>query len=244
MLSLVAMSLFVFLLKQEHDRAAETQCKNNLRQLGLGLWNYSEVYSGFPPAHKSQHSWRIRLLPFILSSPQYTAYDFNQPWDAPHNMVHTRPLRSGKGHDEAMRNRVSVWGHPYGPPCDHADPDTTSYVMLVGKDAFAHPSDQRDMADITDGLKNTIAIVEVADSTVHWLSPVDLDFDDMSFKINDGSKSISSHHPTGPAVLFCDRVVLRLNPAISPEIVRGLCTINGGEDLSRDALIEQGLLIR
>jgi len=115
--------------------------------------------------------------------------------------------------------------------------------MVVGDAAFAAPNRTRKQSEISDGLENTIAVAEVALSSVHWISPVDLDFETMSFSINDGSRSISSCHPSGPAVLFCDGAVYRLNPGIDRETVRGLCTINGGENISRDSLVAGGLLI-
>ena len=88
-----------------------------------------------------------------------------------------------------------------------------------------------------------VAVVEIADSHVHWLSPVDLKMDDMSFVINSGRNSISSHHPNGPAVLFCDGAVFRINPSMDANAVLALCTINGGEEISREELIKEGLLI-
>jgi hypothetical protein len=115
--------------------------------------------------------------------------------------------------------------------------------MIVGHNAFADPDEKRKLSDISDGPENTIAAAEVANSSVHWLSPVDLDFETMSFAINDGPRSISSCHPSGPAVLFCDGAVFRLNPDIDPSVVRGLCTIDGGEDVSRELLAAEGLLI-
>ena len=67
----------------------------------------------------------------------------------------------------------------------------TSFVRLVGDNAFAAPERERRRDEITDGLANTIAAVEIANSSVHWLSPVDLAVDSMSFKINDGPRITS-----------------------------------------------------
>lgn len=224
-------------VRRSYDRAVETQCRNHLKQIGLGLWNYHDSYSTFPSAREGGHSWRIRLLPFMWSSPQYSVYDFDQPWDAEKNItIDVRPLPSKSGD-------LAVYGNPYGPPCDADDPHCTSYLMVVGDAAFAAPNRTRKQSEISDGLENTIAVAEVALSSVHWISPVDLDFGTMSFSINDGSRSISSCHPSGPAVLFCDGAVYRLNPGIDRETVRGLCTINGGENISRDSLVAGGLLI-
>jgi hypothetical protein len=173
----------------------------------------------------------------MWASPQYNLYDFDQPWNAESNItLDTRPLPTKDG-------ALVVFGNPYGPPCDADDPHATSYLAIVGQQAFAAPDAARKPSEISDGLENTIAVAEVAGSHVHWLSPVDLEFESMSFVINDGPHSISSHHPSGPAVLFADGAVFRINPAIDPEIVRGMCTVDGGEQISREALVAQGLLI-
>ncbi len=224
-------------VRRRYDRAVETQCRNHIKQIGLGLSNYHDSYSTFPSAREGGHSWRIRLLPYMWSSPQYSVYDFDQPWDSENNItIDVRPLPSKSGD-------LAVYGNPYGPPCDADDPHFTSYLLVVGDEAFAAPNRGRKQSEITDGLENTIAVAEVALSSVHWISPVDLDFETMSFSINDGPRSISSCHPSGPAVLFCDGAVYRLNSGIDPATVRGLCTINGGESISRDSLVSAGLLI-
>jgi hypothetical protein len=224
------------LVRRAASRAAEMSCTNNLKQIGLALWNYHDTFSAFPAARDGDHSWRIRVLPFMWASPQYSVYDFDQNWNSENNItIDIRPLPSKSG-------EPVVFGNPY-PACDVDDPHVTSYLLIVGDDAFAHRKNTRKKADITDGLENTIAAVEITRSDVHWLSPVDLEFDEMSFVINDGLHSISSHHPSGPAVLFCDGSVFRVNPATDPEMVRGMCTISGGERISRDSLIAEGLLV-
>lgn len=65
----------------------------------------------------------------------------------------------------------------------------------------------------------------------------------MSFKVNDSrALSISSTHPRGPAVLFADGKVFRLSSDIDENTLRAMTTINGGEPIDRDHLIECKLL--
>jgi prepilin-type processing-associated H-X9-DG protein len=73
--------------------------------------------------------------------------------------------------------------------------------------------------------------------------PTDFLVDQISLTVNDGPNSISSDHPRGPAVLFCDGSVYRLNPSIDRDTLKAMLTINGGEDVSRTKLLKNGLLI-
>lgn len=96
---------------------------------------------------------------------------------------------------------------------------------------------------ITDGPKNTILIVEVADSDIHWMEPRDLEIDTMSFQINDESAPcLSSRHPDGPLVGFADGAVFRISRDIPSATLRALLTATGGEDIDREELVQQGYL--
>ena len=73
-------------------------CSNNLKQIALAMHNYHDVHGCFPPAYttdengRPMHSWRIFLLPYIEQQHLYDQYDFDQPWDSPHNMEVARQM--------------------------------------------------------------------------------------------------------------------------------------------------------
>jgi len=76
-----------------HQAAPRSQCKNNLKQLGLALHNYHDVCSTFPPgwvavrnsASSTQtsiggaHGWSTFILPYVDQPELYARFDFNQP---------------------------------------------------------------------------------------------------------------------------------------------------------------------
>ncbi len=115
--------------------------------------------------------------------------------------------------------------------------------LIVGDNCFGKLDGVRIKEDITDGLATTIAIVE-SNLKCNWKDPKDLLFDDMSLKINDPMHpSISSEDPQGPIVCFADGKVFRLAPSIPESTLRALITINGGEDVSREQLVLDKILI-
>jgi len=92
----VLIALLLPAVQQAREAARRTQCKNNLKQLGLALHNYHDVHGRFPPTIVSIPGWPgvmgetpnwadnekgtylVRLLPFIEQAPLFNAIDFRQ----------------------------------------------------------------------------------------------------------------------------------------------------------------------
>jgi hypothetical protein len=228
------------------ERTAETNCTNNMRSIGLALANYHDTYKRYPSPDFGGHSWRIRCLPFIQASVMYSEYRFDESWNSPANIsLDKRPLYTKKVLSEDGAGPMEIHGIPYAYPCRYdLQAHGTSYLMIVGENAFGKPGGWRHTDEITDGLDSTLAAAETVQTNIHWLDPTDFNAGTMSYSVNDGTNSISSSHPRGPAVLFCDGEVYRLNPTISSKTLRAMVTINGGERIVRDELVRQGMLIR
>ena len=202
-------------------------CKNNLHYISMALHQYHDIYDSLPPAYladengKPMHSWRVLILPFLDEEKLYKKYRFDEPWDGPNNR---------KLHDKMPE----VFRCPFDK--NEHDERFTNYVAVLGEKT-AWPFEKPVKFDeITDGLSNTIFVLEMKDSGIHWMEPRDLEFNKMSFKIDDDEKpSISNSHIWVDGsrvpfhVLMADGAY-RLMPFDIPEkLLRAVLTINGGE---------------
>jgi prepilin-type processing-associated H-X9-DG protein len=205
------------------EAARRANCVSNLKQITIAMHEYHDANGSFPPAYLADedgnpmHSWRVLLLPFLEEKLLYDQYDFDQPWNSPHN--------------QALADLMPA---AYRCPSDeNADLSETSYVMIVGPGTIGDGPNAAKNADITDGMHNTIMLVEMADSGINWLEPRDLDVQEMSFEVNDpAGNSISSRHPGVANVAFADGSVQSIDDDIDPETVKAMTTIAGGEEVS------------
>ncbi|MGB4708482.1 MAG: DUF1559 domain-containing protein [Fuerstiella sp.] len=87
----ILIALLLPAVQQAREAARRTQCKNNLKQIGLALHNYHDVYGTFPPGrtrkasafvngsawYSGNISWLPRLLPQIEQTAIYNKIDWN-----------------------------------------------------------------------------------------------------------------------------------------------------------------------
>jgi prepilin-type processing-associated H-X9-DG protein len=83
---------------------------------------------------------------------------------------------------------------------------------------------------MTDGASNSLLVVEITASGIHWMEPRDLQFDKLPLKINlGGASGISSQHGEGVHALFGDGRVDYLPNSLPEKTLRLLLEINDGE---------------
>ncbi|MCX7401127.1 MAG: DUF1559 domain-containing protein [Planctomycetales bacterium] len=175
----ILIALLLPAVQQAREAARRTQCKNNLKQLGLALHNYHDTFNTFPPAHIRTQSavpangtltgWRgfsvhSMLLPYIEQAPLYSSIDFNTYFDAT------------AGNNTARRTQITAFLCPSDTPFPGSvERGNNSYPGCMGADGGQYglptstiglrqglfPFDVNvKMRDITDGTANTIAFGE------------------------------------------------------------------------------------
>ncbi|MCY2967101.1 MAG: DUF1559 domain-containing protein, partial [Planctomycetota bacterium] len=96
----ILVALLLPAVQMAREAARRTQCKNNLRQMGLALASYESIHLVLPPSSTSQidfgvwspnpkqyhlHSWATFLLPQLDQTPLYQQIDFRVSALAPVN---------------------------------------------------------------------------------------------------------------------------------------------------------------
>jgi len=199
-------------------------CTNNLKQIGIALMNYMDEYHAVPPAYVADeqgriiHSWRGVLLPFFEEEGLRGLYNPDKPWDAQI--------------PEVIATSIPVLRCPQSESDDLPDRNT-SFVAVVGPDTAWPGGEALEINKITDGLADTIAVVEIATPGVPWADPRDLTFEEALRGINqvESPNGISGPHEGGVNVLFLDGHVEFLPNATPRDELRALLTANGGESV-------------
>ena len=79
----VLIALLLPAVQQAREAARRSQCKNNLKQIGLALHNYHDVFGTFPIGCRNSipnswgQSWWVGVLPYMDQSPLYNGIDQN-----------------------------------------------------------------------------------------------------------------------------------------------------------------------
>ena len=172
----VLIALLLPAVQQAREAARRTQCKNNLKQLGLGLANYESSHGAFPMGrvgYPKVFSAHAQLLPYLDGANLYNLIDFNT---APNFGVPSSPMTQN---EIAARKTIPgylcpsdfgrVNGSEFGPlnyPATMgsgvnrlASGGVDSSSIKTG-DGVMYSGSATKYRDVTDGLSNTAAFSE------------------------------------------------------------------------------------
>jgi type II secretory pathway pseudopilin PulG len=205
----ILVALLIPAVGAARQAAKRAQSTNYMRQLGIAMHNYHDMYGCFPPPvvkdanGKPLYSGRVLLLPFIEQAHMYEAWDKTQSWDSPVNQTLSRSIIA-----------------TFRDPADTGAPGQTSYLFVSGPGTIGDPESKVDFRSITDGSSNTIMFVEVKNSGISWAEPRDWDA---------SSTLPPGNHKNGNIVGFADGSVRTISPQTPPQTLKAATTRAGGE---------------
>lgn len=238
--------LILTAIRKAQASAAQAQCMNNGKQIGIALNNYHSVNDHFPPGTlpnaavppERRLSWVVPLILFMEAVPYADVPLHKFAWDAPENAAR-------------VRNRFTFIRCPLQP-----DKQSTEFqfpgVAGVGPDAVTLPSgDPRAgvfgydrhtaLADITDGPADTLVVLE-SRTAGPWAQggPATVRGLDPAARPHLGAgRPFETFHPDGFGLagprtfsstgVFADGSVRVFRESVDPEVLEGLATIAGKE---------------
>lgn len=167
----ILIALLLPAVQQAREAARRTQCKNNMKQLGLALHNYHDTFNRFPmqgyindtsnpSAYQPRHfTWITMILPYFDQAPLYNQINFSIPaWGQAHVGQQLATLRcpsdTGFGTPPGDTWGIAITNYSGSEGFDWWNRATSG---LGG--VFCARQHTR-IADIMDGTSNTIALGE------------------------------------------------------------------------------------
>lgn len=168
----VLIALLLPAVQQAREAARRSQCKNNLKQIGLALFNYESSTQVFPfgvlgnngtaTAANPLHTWHSQILPYVDQQSLYFTYQFNSTFNSAANaapvlttipgfLCPTHPDRGPVG---------GAWGQ------NHYAGNAGTQSGL--NDGLVYPLSAIRIRDISDGTSQTLAVGEIGYDLGGW----------------------------------------------------------------------------
>ncbi|MCU0703436.1 MAG: DUF1559 domain-containing protein [Fimbriiglobus sp.] len=171
----ILIGLLLPAVQKVREAAARMQCSNNLKQLGIAMHSFHDANNVFPRNYHRQvggNVWEatsanVPLLPYIEQGNLFSQFEANRSnWGVTRGLMNTRVSTFICPSSPAAVPASSVaWG---GPGSNYGW-STGSRVETVWAGAnfngmISYATDRR-MADVTDGLSNTLLASELLSGT-------------------------------------------------------------------------------
>ena len=170
----ILVALLLPAVQQAREAARQTQCKNNLKQIGLALHNYHITHKAFPPTlvvnfdasgpwPTGWWAWFVRVLPYLEQGPLYSQIDLSD--DAILHLSTYKPqisqniptfLCPSDPYSERIWSTDTWWQGPVAAAHTNYLGCRGSTTDLPGNGVFPDVNLSLPIRDITDGLSHTL----------------------------------------------------------------------------------------
>jgi hypothetical protein len=247
----VLLSLLILAIYRARESAKQVACGNNLKQLSLAVYNYSDTFKRLPfgtvgsralPPEK-RFSWYVGIWPFLEGGIPTLLIDQSAAWDADVNRE-PRIHRRWKGEDRSEIVKLPFFGYF---SCPSAEDDYhvhgvqfANYVGLagIGTDAPIFSADNPDAGiwgfdrqvaidDIEDGTSATMLFLETNSDTGPWLAgghTTVRGLDEAGMPYLGRSGQFGGLHPNGCQAALADASTKLLSNTTDPAVLEAMTT--------------------
>ena len=247
----VLVGLLLPAVQSARESARRTRCIDHLRNQVVALASYHGNHKRLPPGRNSGkhdpegpilgYSWAAYTLPYLEEVPLSRSLDYHLPWNAPANQL-------------AVKTRLPLFQCPsseevFAGESDYAGINGTAMITTSGDKEFTlsdlakilnrgvlipcHSLEEGiKFSQVTDGLSNTLAVVESPVSSEeqerYWASGTICISHDTG-TVNSDRRGINSDHPGGAHAARADQSVSFLSNDITDSVLGALCTRAAGD---------------
>ena len=207
----IPIALLLPAVQAAREAARRMQCSNHEKQIGRALHDYHDANGALPPLYTVDdegnplHSWRVLILPYIEHRSLHDQIRLDEPWDSEYNR---------QFHDQMPR----IFKCPSNPQPGCCYSAIAGGAFIPAEEAGSVTGLK--LSDITSGISNTLAVVEVRDAFC-WMAPTA----DISLEKFVQGTGAGSYHTGGFNATLLDGSVrfIRTNE-IAPETLRAMAT--------------------
>lgn len=205
--------------------ASRNETKNRMQRMGLGLHNFHDTYSHFPPQGtfaepyhgETPQAWMTDLLPYVDQMGLYNSINHKAEW--------TDPLQ-GNAFKTVVANYLN--------PSAKMNTDASGYALAfyAANSRVISDSTLMKFSELLDGGSNTMLTATVTDGFLPWGNP--MNHRDGALGFGGGPQAFGAPYSGVALVLMADGSVKAVRNTIAPDVAQKLADPADGQPIDWD----------